>query len=141
MRFSQLFFRFAHLNCLIFGTKLNLGNTYMLEIFILFEQFLIPIIPFIFLKMLNNAVFRLFFRLVQNCFQLKEQFSHLENLFQGKNEFFWFFLITIFRKFAERRSTARLLKLILSKFHLYFGKKVKKSTHIFSFFNTTSAWS
>ena len=106
MRFSQLLFRLVHRNCLIFGTKVNLGNTYTLEIFIFFEQFLIP---FIFFKRLNNSVFRLFFRLVQNCFHLKEKFPLLENLLWGKNLFFWFFLITIFRKFAERPSTTRLL--------------------------------
>ena len=45
IRFSQLFFRFVPRNSLIFGTKVNVGNTYILEFFILFEQFLIPSNP------------------------------------------------------------------------------------------------
>ena len=32
MRFFQLFFRLVHWNCLIFGTKVNLGNTYTLQL-------------------------------------------------------------------------------------------------------------
>ena len=45
MRFSQLFFRFVYRNCLIFGTKVNLDNTYPLEILKLFGKFLIPSNP------------------------------------------------------------------------------------------------
>ena len=41
----QLFSRLARQNCLIFGTKVNLDNTYILEIFILFGKFLIPSNP------------------------------------------------------------------------------------------------
>ena len=33
MRFFPLFFRFVHRNCPIFGTKVNIDNTYLLEIF------------------------------------------------------------------------------------------------------------
>ena len=41
----QLFSRLAHRNCLICGTKVNLDNTYTLEILKLFEKFLIPSNP------------------------------------------------------------------------------------------------
>ena len=42
MRFSPLFCRLVHRNCQIFGTKVNLGNTYTLAILKLFEKILSP---------------------------------------------------------------------------------------------------
>ena len=45
MRFFPLFFRLVHRNCLIFGTKVNLDNTYTLAILKLFGKFLIPLNP------------------------------------------------------------------------------------------------
>ena len=41
----QLFFRLVHRNCLIFGTKVNLVNTYPLEILKCFDKFLITSNP------------------------------------------------------------------------------------------------
>ena len=58
----QLFSRLKHWNCLIFGTKVNLDNTYTLEMFKLFGKFLIPLI------LLKVRFFQLFFRLFhRNC--------------------------------------------------------------------------
>ena len=53
MRFFPLFFRLVHQNCLIFGTKVNLDNTYTLAILKLFGKFLIPLNP------LNNQKFKI----------------------------------------------------------------------------------
>ena len=41
-RFFPLFFGFVNQNFLIFGTKVNLDNTYTLAILKLFKKFLIP---------------------------------------------------------------------------------------------------
>ena len=69
MRFFSLLFRLVHRNCLIFGTKVNLDNTYTLEIFKLFYKFLIPSnLPLILLKGLKTRFFPLFFKFVhQKC--------------------------------------------------------------------------
>ena len=65
-RLVQLFFRLVHWNCLIFGTKVNLGNTYTLQVLNVFDQFLIPSNP---PKKAKKMTFsRFFFRLVhRNC--------------------------------------------------------------------------
>ena len=62
--FFQLFFRLVHRNCLIFGTKVDLGNIYTLTILKLFENFLIPSNPLlILLKRLKNEVFPTFLQI------------------------------------------------------------------------------
>ena len=91
MRFSQLFFRFVHRNCLIFGTKVNLGNTYILDIFILFEQFLIPIIPLYLLKKAKKCVFLNF-----SSDWVKIVFSWKNNLHTWKISFGVKFVFLIF---------------------------------------------
>ena len=69
MRFFPLFFWLVHRNCLIFGTKVNLDNTYTFAILKLFEKYLIPSNPLlILLKSLKIRFSPLFFWLVhRNC--------------------------------------------------------------------------
>ena len=71
MRFFPLFFRLVHRNCLIFGTKVILDNTYTLTMLKQFEKFLSPLIP---LNPLKNC---------QKCFFLYLLFrlGHLNFLF------------------------------------------------------------
>ena len=62
MRLFPLFFRLVHRNCLIFGTKVNLGNTYTLEILKFFGRFLVC------RETQHRALVQLFSRLAhQNC--------------------------------------------------------------------------
>ena len=63
MRFFQLFFCLVHRNCLIFGTKVNLGNTYTLQVLKVFDQFLIPYNPRNPLKKAKNEVFSTFLKI------------------------------------------------------------------------------
>ena len=60
--FFQIFSRLAHQNCLIFCSKVNLGNTYKLAIFIFLEKFLIPSNP---LKHGNKCTFLVSQRLAE----------------------------------------------------------------------------
>ena len=46
MRFFPLFFTLVHRNCLVFGTIVNLDNTYTMAILKLFGRILIPSNPF-----------------------------------------------------------------------------------------------
>ena len=65
MWFFTLFFRLVLRNCLIFETKVNLGNPYAFAILKLFGKFLIPFNP---PNPLKNEVLPLFFILVhRNC--------------------------------------------------------------------------
>ena len=63
MRFPH-FFRFVQRNGLIFGTKVNLDNTYTFAILKLFEKYLIPSNPLLILfKRLKNEVFPTFLQI------------------------------------------------------------------------------
>ena len=59
----QVFSGLAHRNCLIFGTKVKLDNTYTLEILKLVGKFLIPLIPLNPLKRLKNEGFPTFLQI------------------------------------------------------------------------------
>ena len=40
---KNIFFRLVHWNCLIFGSKVNLGNSYTLQVLKVFDQFFNPL--------------------------------------------------------------------------------------------------
>ena len=106
-----VFFRMVHRNCLIFATKVNLGNTYTLQVLKFFDQFLIPSKP---LNPLKKAKKWGFFDFSSNwfrgivwflvsrptgCWDLRSCVCFLgekmtEKIFSGKNFFPYFCLKT-----------------------------------------------
>ena len=118
MRFSRLFFRLVHQNCLSFGTSVNLGNTYILEVFILFEQFLIPYNPLYLLKRAKQCGFSTFLQIGSKLFSV-ERIPHLENLFRGKK---FVFLIFSYYNIQEicRETQHRALVVLMANFQYIF---------------------